>query len=160
MATVRETAKRLVTDLHVDGGQPLVERWIAQRVAEALSEQEADPRRLRSTVTLPAIVTKGKAAVTQLSAAVTGDTDATAEWKKADLTGRFFRVTGDDGFYEISGSPSGELRLSVAFQGTTSASAGYEIAQRFFEIDRRARRVLSITSDLGEVTSSTVEEIN
>ena len=141
---VKEIAASAIGDT-ADVDFALACKWVSDRFIELSLTVRAIPFRKEKQFTIPVNITTGTATATNGSNKVTGNAAAQAVWDST-LVGRFFRITGDNGWYQIINVTT-ELTLSTTYAGTTASTATYTIVPRVIALDKSVRSIHSATNN-------------
>ena len=141
---VKEIAASAIGDT-TDVDFALACKWVSDRFIELSLTVRAIPFRKEKQFTIPVNITTGTATATNGSNKVTGNAAAQAVWDSS-LVGRFFRIAGDNGWYQII-SVTTELTLATTYAGTTVAAGTYTIVPRVITLDKSVRSIHGATNN-------------
>jgi len=141
---VKEIAASAIGDT-TDVDFALACKWVSDRFIELSLTVRAIPFRKEKQFTIPVNITTGTATATNGSNKVTGNSAAQAVWDSS-LVGRFFRVAGDNGWYQIINVTT-ELTLATTYAGTTVSSGTYTVVPRVITLDKSVRSIHSATNN-------------
>jgi hypothetical protein len=113
----------------------VLEGWISDCYQDILAELSWSRQTVQGMLLTNAPYTTGTVAVTQGSNAVTG----TGTTWIAGMTGRAFRVTGRDEYYEFTFTGATTATLDRVFEGPTAATAGYSVFQAIYSLPSNCR---------------------
>ena len=141
---VKEIAASAIGDT-TDVDFALACKWVSDRFIELSLTVRAIPFRKEKQFTIPVNITTGTATATNDSNKVTGNAAAQAVWDSS-LVGRFFRIAGDNGWYQIINVTT-ELTLATTYAGTTVAAGTYTIVPRVITLDKSVRSIHGATNN-------------
>ncbi len=141
---VKEIAASAIGDT-ADVDFALACKWVSDRFIELSLTVRAIPFRKEKQFTIPINITTGTATATNGSNKVTGNAAAQAVWDSS-LVGRFFRITGDNGWYQIINVGT-DLTLATTYAGTTATAATYTIVPRVITLDKSVRSIHGATNN-------------
>lgn len=134
---------RLVLTKSAPGVDPdLLDAWIDGRYAEILDRLQWERLKIESVLETVAPYQTGTVAVTEGSTGVTG----TATVWTAGMTGRGFRVTGRNEYYEFTRTGDTTGTLDRPYEGSTDAAAGYAIFQSVYPLPADCRILEDVRS--------------
>lgn len=131
------TLRRELTQLCPTARLDQLDGWIRDRYDEILDSIEWVRRRDETTLTFPAEYNTGTVAITNGGTTVTG----TGTTWTAAMTGRIFRITGQNDFYVFTYVSSTSGTLDRAFAGDTETEATYRINARVASLPADCRRI-------------------
>jgi len=141
---VKEIASSAIGDT-ADVDFALACKWVSDRFIELSLTVRAIPFRREKQFTIPINITTGTATATNGSNKVTGNAAAQAVWDSS-LVGRFFRIAGDNGWYQIINVTT-ELTLATTYAGTTVSAGTYTIVPRVITLDKGIRSIHGATNN-------------
>lgn len=125
----------------------LIDGWLQDRYTEILDRLPWQRIRATAILMTTAPYKTGAAAVSQGSQDVYVNGGA---WD-GSMTGRVFRVTNDDPFYEFTWIDAAHGALDRPYEGVSNAAAEYAIYQSIYPLPPDCRIIESMTGPLGEV---------
>ena len=118
-------------------------RWLEDRYRQVWNAMDWSFATSDAIVQTVAQITSGTVTVTNASTTVSETTTNANGWS-VDVEGRYFRATGDNEFYKISGFTNGTpdtLTLDRGYEGSTVTEKGYRIFQNIY----------SLTTNMGKI---------
>ena len=146
MPTYGEIRLRL-TKLAPEIDLELIDGWLQDRYTEILDRLPW--QRLRATAVLVTVAPYGDGTVT----VVQGSQDVYLSggvWTEG-MTGRVFRVTNDEPYYEFAWADAAHGTLDRPYEGVTAFAATYSIYQSIYPLPPDCRIIESMTGPLGDV---------
>jgi hypothetical protein len=142
VATVQDTVRSTLTELHANADILAGVTWLSERFAELVQGTRLTALRRSGSLVVPAALQTGTVTLTRGSDLVTGDSDAQTAWAAVQtaLVGRWFQTrTAWYEIAEVTGTSAPALRLRSVFAEDDVSATAYTIVQRYAALDPEAR---------------------
>lgn len=139
MATFGDIRFQL-SKVHPGVDHDLLDAWILEGYQHILAELDWQRLDAKTSIAIPAEHNTGTVAVTAGSSSITG----TGTTWTAQMTGRMFRVTTDEEYYQFTYVSATAGTLDRVYGGETAAEAAYRINQNVYALPGDARAVQGV----------------
>ena len=133
--TAEEVARSVLGAINTSANLLLAARWVSERYQKLCSRTRFRHLRTVKELLIPADIADGTAAFIRGSRVVAGDATARSVWD-VRVVGRHIRAATT--WYLVEEATAGELRLTVGFGETDTASA-YRVVPRHLTLDPQAK---------------------